>query len=116
MVSCRDMFNINQRLGKALNKSGEPFGGLSVIFAGDFAQLPPARGRSLFSAFAGLFFSEVPLQESAFGKSLWHQVTTVVILKQNMRSTSQTQEDRSFRIALENMRYAAATERDIALL
>jgi hypothetical protein len=32
-------------------------------------------------------------QESAIGKALWHQVTTVVILRQNMRQKGITEED-----------------------
>jgi hypothetical protein len=55
-------------------------------------------------------------QESAIGKTLWHQVTTVVILKENMRQKLQSPEDAKFRKALENMRYKACTEEDIAFL
>ena len=42
-------------------------------------------------------------QESAIGKALWHQVTTVVILRKNMRQKLQTVEDVKFCKALENM-------------
>jgi hypothetical protein len=55
-------------------------------------------------------------QESAIGKALWHQVTTVVILRQNMRQKSQTPDDSKFRTALENMRYKACTPEDIIFL
>ena len=55
-------------------------------------------------------------QESAIGKALWHQVTTVVILRQNMRQTSQTAEDSKLRTALENMRYKSCTPEDIVFL
>ena len=48
-------------------------------------------------------------QEAAIGKALWHQVTTVVILRKNMRQKTQTAEDAKLRTALENMRYAACT-------
>jgi hypothetical protein len=44
MVSCRNMYQISARLAKALNEPAEPFGGMNMIFAGDFAQLPPVGG------------------------------------------------------------------------
>jgi hypothetical protein len=55
-------------------------------------------------------------QETVIGKLLWHQITTVVILKQNMRQKSQSEADAKLRTALENMRYAACTPEDISFL
>ena len=55
-------------------------------------------------------------QEAAIGKALWHQVTTIVILCQNMRQRSQSAEDAKFQEALANMRYKACTPADIAFL
>jgi hypothetical protein len=55
-------------------------------------------------------------QEAAIGKALWHQVTTVVILRKNMRQKKQTTEDAKLRTSLENMRYAACTPEDIKFL
>src|ERR1700683_4816436 len=43
-------------------------------------------------------------------------MTTVVILKKNMRQKTQTAEDGKLRTALENMRYAAFTPEDIKFL
>ena len=43
-------------------------------------------------------------QQAAIGKALWHQVTTVVILRENMRQKKQTPEDAKLHTALENMR------------
>ena len=43
-------------------------------------------------------------------------VTTVVILRQNMRQNTQSSEDACFRTALENMRYAQCTQDDIEFL
>jgi hypothetical protein len=50
------------------------------------------------------------------GKALWHQVTTVIVLHQNMRQTAMTPEDIAFRTALTNMRYKDCTPADIAFL
>ena len=96
-----------------------PFGGMNMIFAGDFAQLPPVGGASLFSdtvgtqVHAGL---KPAAQEAVIGKALWHQVTTVVILRENMRQKSQTAEDALLRTALVNMRYGKCTPEDIRFL
>ena len=55
-------------------------------------------------------------QECAIGKALWHQITTVVILRQNMRQRTQSVQDGKFRTALENMRYRTCTDEDIKFL
>lgn len=55
-------------------------------------------------------------QESRIGKILWHQITTVVILTQNMRQTEMSENDHKFRTALSNMRYAACTNEDLIFL
>ena len=56
-----------------------------MIFSGDFAQMPPVFGSPLYSGSVGiqlLSCMTVQGQEAAIGKALWHQVTTVVILKE----------------------------------
>ena len=55
-------------------------------------------------------------QESAIGKALQHQITTVVILHQNLRQDKQTPQDAKLRTVLENMRYKSCTPDDIAFL
>ncbi|KAF8573130.1 hypothetical protein K439DRAFT_1650058 [Ramaria rubella] len=72
---------------------------MNMILCGDFAQLPPVRAKALYSPDA-----------------IWHQFTTVVILRENMRQWLQTREDITFRAALENMRYKDCTSDDINLL
>ena len=119
MLSCRDMYLISARLARVMNNLDVPFGGLNFIFAGDFAQLPPVIGHehsSLYSRTVGMKATSLRDQEAAIGKALWHQVTTVVILRQNMRQQKQSAEDGKFREALANMRYKACTPSDIAFL
>lgn len=96
MLSCRDLYKISAQLSKAFKTYDKPFGGLNFIFAGDFAQLPPVGASSLYSGYVGTQVrSGMTLkgQEEAIGKALWHQVTTVVILRQNMRMSQQTEAD-----------------------
>ena len=105
MISCRDLYKISAQAAKARGVHDEPFGGINFIFAGDFAQLPPARsGAPLYSGSVGTQLhsgQSIEQQESAIGKALWHQITTVVILRQNMRQARQSPEDAKLRTALE---------------
>ena len=48
MISCSDLYTISSRFLK-LPIHDKPFGGISVILVGDFAQLDPPRGPSLYS-------------------------------------------------------------------
>ncbi|EAU83563.2 hypothetical protein CC1G_04819 [Coprinopsis cinerea okayama7 len=119
MLSCHDVCRISERLCDAMNVHEKPFGGLNMIFAGDFAQLPPTKGHALYSGEVSLRQSprqKVEQQEETIGKSIWLQFTTVVMLKANMRQTSQSDDDVRFRRALENLRYKACTEDDINFL
>src|SRR5882762_4716898 len=54
MLDCSNMYNISSQMSLALQISSEPFGGKNMIFAGDFAQLPPPRrSPSLYSQTIG---------------------------------------------------------------
>ncbi|KAF5328283.1 hypothetical protein D9611_014755 [Ephemerocybe angulata] len=120
MVSCQDLYLIDKRLKDVTTLEDMPFGGLSIIVAGDFAQLPPARGLSLYSGEV----SKVQRprqsqtdQENTLGLLLWNLFVTVVVLRQNMRqtNTSDAAED-SLRTCLEHMRYKDCTEADLEFL
>jgi hypothetical protein len=119
MLGCLDMYRISSQLAKARSIHDVPFGGVNMIFAGDFAQLPPVGATSLYSGSVGTQADSGLTSESqmtATGKALWHQVTTVVILRENMRQRTQTPDDAAFRTALVNMRYGACTPADIKFL
>ncbi|RDB24423.1 ATP-dependent DNA helicase PIF1 [Hypsizygus marmoreus] len=119
MLSCRDLYRISSQLAQILGYAEIPFGGMNMIFAGDFAQLPPALGQegaSLYSRTVGTRGVNLHDQQAAIGKALWHQVTTVVILRQNMRQKLQTTDDAKLRLALENMRYKSCTPEDLIYL
>ena len=111
MLSCHDMYRVSAQMAKAFNIHDVPFGGKNMIFSGDFAQRPLVNGKeasSLYSSTIGTYAHsrlKVYDEESAIGKAPWDQVTTVVILRQNMRQNVQTKEDAKFHTALEHMRY-----------
>ena len=94
---------------------------LDEVF-GDFSQLPPVGGGESISPYSGSIGTQIYSglsyygQESAIGKALWHQVTTVVLLRENMRQKLQSLEDAKFCKALEHMQYKACTQEDIAFL
>jgi hypothetical protein len=119
MLSCHDMYKISSQLCKVMNAATVPFGGLNMLFAGDFAQLPPPVGGenvSLYSRTVGQNGTFKKAQENGIGRALWHQVTTVVILRENMRQKTQSKEDDKLWKALENMRYKDCTLADIQFL
>jgi hypothetical protein len=58
----------------------------------------------------------IAAQKNTIGKILWQQVTTVVVLKQNIRQTAETPEDIKFRTALANMRFGACAQVDLNYL
>ena len=119
MIACHELYSISSQLSKVTNEHNKPFGGKNIILAGDFAQLPPTNGSPLYSNTViqpqKKSMSKRD-QESAIGKILWHQMTTVVILTQNMRQTEMSEDNKKFRTALMNMRYAACTTDDLVFL
>jgi len=119
MIACHELYAISARLAAITNVHDRPYGGFNILLAGDFAQLPPTGGVPLYSNNVSKFknTSMSPReQENTIGKILWNQITTVVILKQNMRQQSQSQDDAKLRCALENMCYKDCTEDDILFL
>ena len=120
MIDCGALYNICKRMCKIFDNETEAFGGMNMIFAGDFAQLPPPAGYGALYAHTVQSVVHTTLsykqQEASIGKAVWHQFTTAVILRQNMRQRSQTSNDAKFRTVLENLRYKACTEDDIRLL
>lgn len=115
MISCHDMYTISAQCARAFGVLDKAFGGLNFIFARDFAQLPSAvDGTPLYGRLNS--GTKVREQEAAIGKALWHQITTVVILRKNMRQDKQSSDDTALRTALENMRYKSCDSKDIEYL
>ena len=114
-----ELYAISSQLSKVTNEHNKPFGGKNTILAGDFAQLLPTDGSLLYSNIVLKTQNNSMSkrdQESIIGKILWYQIMTVVILTQNMRQTEMLEDNKNFRTALINMRYATCTEDDIEFL
>ncbi|KAG1811911.1 hypothetical protein EV424DRAFT_1275663, partial [Suillus variegatus] len=68
-----------------------PYGGVNLIFAGDFGQLRPPKSNALYSYklvknLAPATMQTIKGQSALHGAFLWRQVDTVVELKQNWRA------------------------------
>ncbi|KAI5823008.1 hypothetical protein K523DRAFT_255964 [Schizophyllum commune Tattone D] len=91
-----------------------------MILAGDFAQLPPVQGPKLYDRRVQTDVERkrmsLAVQMNIIGKAMWHQVTTVVILSENMRMRTGTPADRALARTLANMRYSACDEDDLDVL
>lgn len=119
MLSCHELYKISARLARIFNCHDVPFGGVNMIFTGDFGQLPPPVGEelvALYSRTIGKNATKVKSQEEAIGRAVWHQVTSVVILRENMRQKHASPDDDKLRTALANMRYKDCTKEDIKFL
>lgn len=120
MISANEVYRISAQKCAALDCPDYSFGGKSVIFCGDFAQLPPpgAGQASLYSATLGPWSDGLTVhsQQAVIGKALWHTFTTVVILRQNMRQTGQSDGDKKLRGMLHRIRYRQCIEEDFSLL
>ena len=104
MVSSRQVFEINQRL-QQIFRSKEDFGGLSVLVAGHFRQLPPVAAKHVFQP--PPFF---PLADLV-GNYLWGKFS-IFELDQIMRQQGEYQ----FCKALNNMAEGIMDSDDVALI
>lgn len=116
MISCQLMAQISEALMIAKG-NGSPFSGISVIFASDFAQLPPVAETSLarrIDATSGAAGSSRRAQHKIDGKILWNSVENVVLLTETMRQIGK--ENRPFIDLLGCLREGQCTQSDYDLL
>ena len=93
MVGVRMLNEVCRRL--KIGKLGsfdadKPFGGMNVIFFGDFGQLKPVGDRCLFARetiyqLSASFLASLDGQDCLNGLHLWYSVQHVVLLKQSLR-------------------------------
>ena len=114
-IGCSFLVDIHNALVSATGHT-DLFGGISVIFAGDFAQLPPVLDTKLYTHLNHKkLHAETPAgQKTTFGKLLWRSVGTVVILTEQMRQYGEA--NRQFVSLLGRLREGTCTEDDFSLL
>lgn len=117
MLSSEFMADICDVLSNA-KQSIEPFGGVSMIFSGDFRQLPPVGGTSLMSRQTKLdtvTHSQTRRgQKSLAGRLLWLNIDKTVLLTQQMRQSGF--ENIQFRELLMRISDGQATDSDFDCL
>ena len=109
MVGCEMLCQLNQRLVLAKHSpSDKAFGGIDVIFVGDFAQFPPIGDYPLYHGSDPdtpliSTTSKPPTQkqiDQAVGRGLWQQLTGVIILTEQMRVTDKVYQELLDRTAI----------------
>lgn len=113
MIGCHLLLKIHKALCVA-KESSQPFGGISIIFAGDFAQLPPVGDTRLNSKINTRKASTNRGQDEIYGKLLWLSVDTCVLLEQVMRQHGS--ENKQFVDLLQRLHFGMCNEEDYHLL
>ena len=116
MIGCEMLHNISRALTE-VKGSTTAFGGVNVIFAGDFAQLAPIGDTRLYkdvntgSLAAG---ASNRAQGKVLGRLLWLSVETVVILHETMRQSGSG--NAAFVGLLQRLRDGCCSEEDFNIL
>lgn len=106
-----ETFEYVDEVFKVIRDSVEPFGGIQVLFIGDFYQLPPVEVTAKQSDYS-LFEEDFVERHYCFESHLWEDFKLKnVVLKQNYR-----QSEKDFIKALSDMRTNSLNREDIALL
>jgi PIF1-like helicase len=103
MLDSSIMRSLHEQLTKIRSKPQMGFGGVNIIFVGDFLQLPSVTG-------SDIYIPDKRQTEQAF--LLWRQLNAVVILDAQMRQA----EDTIYAELLSRLRLRCPTQEDINLL
>ena len=116
MLGCEMLHNVSRALTEAKGCT-TAFGGVNVIFAGDFTQLPPIGDTRLYrdiNTASVMAAATNRGQGKALGRLLWVSVETVVMLDETMRQSGST--NVSFVDLLGRMCDGVCNERDYDIL
>ena len=103
MMDCRMLVNLHNNLGEAKSSRDGYFGGVNIIFMGDFLQLPTISRLDVYI--------DKP-SEWQYGYQLWRSINAVVLLTEQMRQS----DDPEFAAALRRIRLHQPTPEDIEML
>ena len=116
MIGCNFLLQISEALIEAKGNTSA-FGGINIIFCGDFAQLPPVGQTRLFARIDTRGLARCGTtrgQNTVLGKLLWLSVKIVVILHEIKRQTGRGNEE--FVSLLGRLREGRCTDADYELL
>jgi PIF1-like helicase/Helitron helicase-like domain at N-terminus len=102
MMDCNIIARLNTHLCVLKSNSSELFGGVNIIFFGDFLQFPAVSRLDLY-------LDNIRCHE---GHTLWRSLNAVVILRQQMRQINDTQ----YAQLLRRVRARSPTDEDIQIL
>ncbi|KAE8229299.1 hypothetical protein CF326_g5734 [Tilletia indica] len=111
MTSCEVLSEMDQALRIATSRPDEAFGGLNVLFAGDFCQLPPVGSTPLYSKTSSKAGSPDIRCKVELGKAAWLAVDEVVEFVEQMRM-----QDKEMAALLSRMRVRSCIDADATLL
>lgn len=80
MIGCRMLYKIHLALTIA-KECSKPFGGINIIFAGDFCQLPVVGETRLYAKFGSRRLNELHNLDAMYGKLLWLSIRNVIVLQ-----------------------------------
>ena len=82
MIGCQMLHKIHLALTIA-KECSKPFGGINIIFAGDFCQLPAVRETRLYTKFSKWRHpgNESANLENVYGRLLWLSISNVIVLQ-----------------------------------
>jgi hypothetical protein len=116
MIGSRFLCQISEALTNAKGNTSA-FGGINIIFAGDFAQLPPVGDDRLYAPLSTKTIARAATktgQQTIFGKLLWYSIKTVVMLNRIERQSGQ--ENQAFVELLSRLREGRCSSTDYAVL
>jgi hypothetical protein len=102
MLDCKVMEHLHMQLSIVKANPETSFGGVNIIFFGDFLQLPAVRNPDLY----------VDNPNWGLGHRLWRSLNAVVILKEQMRQAG----DPIYAAILSRIRLRVPTDEDIEIL
>jgi hypothetical protein len=108
LVSAEFLGKLSSTLQRKRNNTS-PFGGLAVLFCGDFYQLPPVSGLPLYDTSDAAVAAGVDAQT---GFDAWARLSHVVMLKTNYRAAG----DPDWMALLQRVRSHTVEPRDLATL
>ena len=103
MMDCRMLVDLHNNLGAAKSSRDVYFGGVNVIFMGDFLQLSTVSQLDVYV--------DKP-SKWAYGHQLWRSINVVVLLTEQMRQS----DDPEWAAALRRIRLHVPTAEDIEML
>ncbi|KAL1689111.1 hypothetical protein GGG16DRAFT_126715 [Schizophyllum commune] len=113
MVGCSLLLQVSKALSRA-KSDPRPFGGINVILAGDFAQLPPVLMTKLYAPISTKGRQSTRMDDNIHGKLLWLSFDTVVMLHEIRRQSST--DGKEFIDLLQRLREGRCTAEDYDLL